>query len=199
MCHYPAPTTQRPITAVDIHQEYLDELRERAKAARVAGRIDILVGDMQALPFSPQCFDLIWAEGAAYIMGFGQALVAWKRFLKAGGYIVVSELVWLRPAPPPEGAAFFGSEYPVMTDVETTAATIRASGYEPRGHFTLPDAAWWEDYSTPLEAKLPSLDEKYASNGNARRILDTAKREIDMRRRFGTWYGYAFFVGRRVE
>jgi SAM-dependent methyltransferase len=62
------------ITAVDIHQKYLDELRERAKAARVAARIDILAGDMQALPFPPQRFDLIWAEGAAYIMGCAQAL-----------------------------------------------------------------------------------------------------------------------------
>lgn len=54
----------------------MNELRERAKAARVAERIAMLAGDMQALPFPPQRFDLIWAEGAAYIMGFAQALVA---------------------------------------------------------------------------------------------------------------------------
>ena len=81
------------LMAVDIHQEYLDELKERAKAARVAERIDILAGDMHALPFPPQSFDLIWSEGAAYIMGFGKALVAGKRFLKTNGYIAVSELV----------------------------------------------------------------------------------------------------------
>jgi ubiquinone/menaquinone biosynthesis C-methylase UbiE len=187
------------ITAVDIHQAYLAELKQRAKAARVADRIDILAGDMQALPFPPQCFDLIWAEGAAYIIGFAQALVAWKRFLKAGGCLAVSELVWLRPDPPPEVAEFFGREYPAMTDIETIVATIRASGYEPLGHFTLPDAAWWEDYYTPLAAKLPSLSDKYAGDEDARPILETAQREIDMRRRFGTWYGYAFFVGRSIE
>ena len=187
------------MTAVDIYQEYLDELKERAKAARVIERIDILAGDMQALPFPPQSFDLIWAEGAAYIMGFEKALVAWKRFLKANGCIAVSELVWLRPGPPTEVAEFFGREYPAMTDIETIVAAIRTSGYEPRGHFTLPDAAWWESYYTPLEAKLPSLYEKYAGDEDARSIIETAKREIDMRRRFGTWYGYEFFVGRRVE
>jgi ubiquinone/menaquinone biosynthesis C-methylase UbiE len=187
------------ITAVDIHQEYLDELKERAKAARVAERIAILAADMHALPFPPQSFDLIWAEGAAYIMGFEKALVAWRQFLKADGCIAVSELVWLRPSPPSEVAAFFGSEYPAMTDVETIVATIRASGYEPLGHFTLPDAAWWEHYYTPLAAKLPSLYEKYAGDEAARSLLETTQSEIAMRRRFGTWYGYEFFVGRRAE
>ncbi len=187
------------ITAVDIHQEYLDELKERAKAAQVAAPIDILAGDMHALPFLPQRFDLIWSEGAAYIMGFAKALVAWKRFLRSGGCLAVSELVWLRPDPPPEVAAFFGREYPAMTDVETIVATIRASGYELLGHFTLPDSAWWESYYTPLEAKLPSLDELYAGDEEARSIIERTRCEIDMRRRFGSWYGYEFFVGRRVE
>jgi hypothetical protein len=84
-----------------------------------------------------------------------------------------------------------------MADIETIVATLRASGYEPLGHFPLPDAAWWEDYYTPLEAKLPSLYDKYADDEDALRLLETAQCEIDMRRRFGTWYGYAFFVARR--
>ena len=187
------------ITAVDICQEYLDELKERAKAAKVAEHIEILAGDMNALPFPPQSFDLIWSEGAAYIMGFEKALVAWKRFLKSGGCIAVSELVWLRPDPPTEVAEFFGREYPAMTDVETLVVTIRASGYEPLGHFTLPDSAWWESYYTPLEAKLPSLYERYAGDEDALSIIKITRREIEMRRRFDNWYGYEFFVGRRIE
>jgi hypothetical protein len=50
-----------------------------------------------------------------------------------------------------------------------------------------------------IEAKLPSLYEKYAGDENALSMIEIAKREIDMRRRFGAWYGYEFFVGRRVE
>lgn len=115
------------ITAVDLHQEYLGELKERAKAAKVIDHIDILVGDMNRLAFSPRSFNLIWSEGAAYIMGFEKALIAWRRFLKSGGCIAVSELVWLRPDPSTEVAAFFGSEYPAMTDISTILATIRAS------------------------------------------------------------------------
>src|SRR5210317_493897 len=100
-------------------------------------------------------------------MGFEKALAEWKRLLKPGGYIAVSELVWLQPDAPTELAAFFGSEYPAMTNVEANLRTIRACGYDLGGHFTLPDAAWWEHYYTPLQAKLPSLRERYAGDREA--------------------------------
>ncbi len=184
------------ITAVDVFQEYLDALQVRAEAAGVAERIETLTADMSALPFGPESFDLIWAEGSAYIMGFETALVAWRRFLRPAGCIAASELVWLRPDPPAEVTEFFASEYPAMADVETNVETVRQCGYEPLGHFTLPDAAWWEHYYTPLAAKLPTLRERYAGDDAALGIIATTEREIDMRRRFGDWYGYAFFVGR---
>ncbi len=190
--------TEGHITALDLHQEYLNELKGRAEAAKVIEHIDILAGDMNELPFLRQSFDLIWSEGAAYIMGFEKALLVWKRFLKPGGCIAVSELVWLQPDPPTEVAEFFGGEYPAMTDVITIVATMQASGYEPLGHFTLPDSAWWESYYTPLEAKLPSLYEKYAGDKEALSVIETTEREIEMRRRFGNFYGYEFFVGRRL-
>ena len=187
------------ITAVDLHTEYLNELQDHAQAARVADRIDRVAADMQAMPFPPQHFDLIWAEGSAYIMGFETALVAWKRWLKSGGCLAVSELVWLRPDPPAEVAKCFGREYPAMTTLETRVMALSASGYEPLGQFTLPDADWWADYYTPLEAKLPLLYDKYAGDEAAHRLIETTRREIDMRRRFGDGYGYAFLVGRSIE
>ena len=110
------------ITAVDINEEYLGELRRRAHAAGVDDRIEILVGDMRALPVAPASFDVIWSEGAAYIMGFERALAAWRPLLKPGGRIALTELVWLERDPPAEAAAFFRSEYPAMADVESILA-----------------------------------------------------------------------------
>ena len=186
------------ITAVDLHREYLDELGERATAASVAGRVEGLLADMTALPFPPASFDLVWSEGAAYVMGFGAALAGWRPLLKPGGCIAVSELVWLRPDPPAEAAAFFAEEYPSMTDVDANSATVGTCGYDLLGHVTLPDAAWWEDYYAPLEAKLPTLRDRYAGDAVALGVIEATAREIDIRRRFGDAYGYAFFVARRV-
>ena len=186
------------ITAIDIHQEYLDDLKARAQAANLADRIELLQADMDDLVFPPASFDLIWSEGAAYIMGVANALAAWREFLKPGGFIVVSELVWLRHVPPAEAAAFFADEYPAMTDAEAVSTTVQANSYEPLGHFTLPDGDWWDHYYTPLEAKLPSLREKYAGDDEALSIIETTGREIEVRRRFGDWYGYEFFIGRKT-
>lgn len=187
------------VMAADMNREYLDELRERAQTEGLAERIGILAADMNQLPFPGQSFDLIWAEGAAYNMGFGNALVDWKRFLKSGGYIGVTELVWLRPDPPPAAAEFFDREYPAMSYVENILMSIGSCGYQLSGHFTLPDSAWWEHYYRPLDAKLPELYEKYEGDDAALNVIETARREIEMRRLFHDWYGYEFFVGQKVD
>ena len=115
----------RHITAVDLYLDYLYDLKGHAQPARVADRIDRVAADMQALPFPPQRFDLIRTEGAAYIMGFEKALGVWRRLLKSGGCLAVSELVWLQPDPPTEVAEFFACEYPAMTDIEPRVAPKR--------------------------------------------------------------------------
>lgn len=185
------------IVAVDIHQEYLELLRQAAAAAGMIDRIHTLRGDMTALPVPAESADLIWSEGAAYVMGVATALAAWNPLLKPGGCIAYTELVWLRPDPPAEAASFFADEYPAMGDIAGNLTMLRTAGYEPLGHFTLPDAAWWDHYYTPLESKLPALSALYAHDDAALGVVDMTRREIEMRRRFPNCYGYEFFVGRK--
>ena len=185
------------IAAIDVFPEYLNALKARAAEAAPASRIDVIAADMNALPFPDSSVDLIWSEGAAYIMGVETAMTQWRPFLKSGGVLAITELVWLRPNPPEEAAAFFGAEYPAMTDIETIERRLAAAGYEPLAHFTLPDAAWWDHYYTPLEAKLPALRTKFAGDDEALGIVEATQREIDIRPRHGDSYGYAFFIGRK--
>jgi len=191
-----ARTVGGEVTAVDVVEEYLDALRERAVRAGLRDRIRIERADMARLPYAEDSIDLLWSEGAAYIMGFERALSAWRRLLRPGGYLAVTELTWLVADPPREVADFFAAEYPAMTDVASNRASIREAGYEPIGHFTLPDAAWWDDYYTPLEAKLPTLRARYAGDDAALAVVAGSEREIEMRRRFRDAYGYVFFVAR---
>ena len=189
------------IKAVDVVDEYLNILRERAEESNFSDRIEILKCDMNDLQFRPESFDIIWAEGSAYIMGVEKALANWKRFLKPGGYISFSELVWLKPDPPDQVTRFFQKEYPPMTNVETNLSKLRASKYETIANFTLPDSAWWDDYYNPLEAKLPTLKETFKDNRIARialNIIDSTALEIEMRRKNEEWYGYEFFIGQKV-
>jgi SAM-dependent methyltransferase len=187
------------IYAGDLVQAYLDQLAASAEAAGLRDRIGQLQLDMADLPFGRDTFDLIWSEGAAYILGIEEAFTQWKDPLRPRGYLAVTQLVWLTDDRPAEAVEFWADEYPDMTDVPATLAVIENAGYEVVGHFTLPDAAWWEHYYTPLEAKLPALREKYAGNEEALAIIASSAAEIDVRRRFGQTYGYEFFVARSSD
>ena len=189
-----ARATGGTVTAADTSNEYLAQLAARAEAQGMADCIVPLAADMNALPVAPASFDLVWSEGAAYIMGFANALAAWRTFLKPQGALAVSELVWLRPDPPAEAAGFFAESYPGMTDIARVDGMLRAAGYAPVAHFVLPDSDWWDHYYTPLVAKLPALAEKYRDDAEAAAVVRATAQEIDIRRRFGDSYGYVFFV-----
>ncbi len=194
-----ARVTSGRITAVDLYEEYLDQLREDAARAGLTEQIAIVQADMARLPFAESNFDLIWAEGSAYIMGFAEALRAWRPLLRPGGYLAATELVWLQEDPPRAVAAFFQNEYPAMAYVDRVATLFGATGYELIDRFNLPDSSWWDDYYGPLEAKLPDLEAAYAGDPEALEVVDGTRREIKMRREYPEVYGYAFFVARKAN
>ena len=187
------------IIAVDTCDEYLEELRQRARQANVADRVEVVHADMAELGLPANSLDLIWCEGAAYIIGIPAALESWRPLLRDKGYLAFSELVWLEENPPAAVAEFWRNEYPAMTSVDAVKEEIRAMGYELVGDFSLPDSAWWDDYYAPLEAKLPALRRKYRGDAEALSVIASTVAEIDMRRRFCRSYGYQFFVVRKVR
>jgi SAM-dependent methyltransferase len=154
---------------------------------------------MFALGFEPGSFDVIWSEGAIYIIGFEKGLREWKPFLKNGGYLAVTELSWLKPDPPAEVKTFWQENYPHIQTREENLALLQKAGYRAVGHFTLPESAWWQDYYNPSEKRIAMLTEKYRDNDEALAFLDISQREIDLYRRYSEWYGYVFYVMQKVD
>jgi len=181
------------IVAVDAHGDFLAALRVRASVAGVTARIETRLADMAALPFDDGSFDLLWCEGAAYIIGLPAALSSWKRLLKAGGRLALTEPVWLVPDVPREVADNW-LEYPAMKDVASCRDIIRSAGWTLIGDFTLPEAAWWDDYYGPLEARVARLGPDLEKEPAARLVVDAARGEIDIYRHHSHCYGYQFFV-----
>lgn len=145
-----------PITALDNHQGALDRLMERAKELGYAEQVVPAIGDMSELPFTKQSFDLIWAEGCAYIMGVEKALKYWREFLTPQGLLVVSDIVWSSDTPSEEAAQFWASGYPDMQTVTERIKQIEASGYRVIKHFALSDQAW-QNYYQPLQQRANEL------------------------------------------
>ncbi len=191
-----ARLTPASIDAVDFHRPFIEELDRRAARQGVAGRIRSHVGDMNRLDFPPHHFDLLWSEGAIFIVGFDAGLDAWRGLLRPGGHLAVSELCWFRPGAPRECVDFLESEYPAVRDIAANRAAAGRFGYEPVGDFALPSSAWWGDYYEPLERNLTAFRARHTGDEVADVIAGQAEREIETFRRYSDWYGYAFFVMR---
>jgi len=183
------------IVAVDNHQPFLDQLAERTAQRGLSDRVTLVNGDMFNLDFEEGAFDLIWAEGSIFIIGFENGLRKWKPLLKQDGYLAATEAAWLRPDPPEELQGFWREEYPAIQDIEANLRVItERAGYRHIAHFTLPKSAWWTDYYEPIERKLPILWEKYKDDDEALPVLEMHQREIDLYRKYSDYYGYVFFL-----
>lgn len=187
------------VTALDTYRPYLDEVERRAKEADLGSRIATTLGSMDALPFPKESFDLIWAEGAIYIMGFQNGLMEWRPFLKREGYVAVTHISWLETHIPEEVRAFWTQEYPAITSIENNLHIIEESGYTYIDHFTLPESSWWDEYYTPLEARLQMLREKYADNKAYLAAIESEQREIDVYKKYSEYYGYVFYSMQKSE
>ena len=103
------------VTSVDLHQPFLDDLAVAASAAGVADRIECVRASMADLPFDDAAFDLIWSEGSIYLIGAEAGLRAWRRLLRPGGLVVITEATWFTDSPSPAATAFW-ADYPAMTN-----------------------------------------------------------------------------------
>jgi len=182
------------ITGVDNHPPFVAEANRRAEAAGLAHRVTAIEGDMTALAFPASSFDLIWCEGAAYIMGVEAALKAWRPLLTSGGRLALTEAVWLRPDPPERVRRCWAEDYTAMTDVEGCRAWVARAGYRLLGDFVLPEAAWWDDYYGPMQARLKDLAPKYAGDAVGQEVIDLCVEEVEVYRDFSDYYGYVFLV-----
>ena len=194
-----ARRTGGDITAVDNHQPYLDELQRRADEESLASRITPTRCSMDDLLFEESYFDLIWAEGSLYIMGFGEGLTYWRRFLKPDGALAVTELCWLVESPPEEVRSFFRKAYPAMRTVAENTDIITKTGYSVIATFTLSESAWWDGYYTPMEGRISELRSRYANEPAAIETLTEEQLEIELFRRHSDAYGYVFFIMRKKE
>ena len=194
-----AKNTTGEFTALDNHRPFLEELRRRAEAEGVSVKIRILCKNMCDIGEENGVFDLIWSEGALslYNMSFSQGLAACHARLVRGGRMAVSDLVWFKPDPPQECRDYFNRIYPDITGVEENLAAMERCGFRVLGHFNLPESSWWETYYHPLERRLAALQDKCGRDPEKLELIGSIEHEIEIYRKYSSWYGYAFFLLQR--
>jgi len=186
------------ITAVDLLQDFLDVLNERAESAGVADRISTLACSMDNLPFSNDEFDLIWTEGAIYNIGFRKGVTEWRRFLKAGGLLVASEITWLTSSRPSELQKHWDSEYPEINVASAKIRALEENGYSPIAYFVLPEHCWLDEYYRPMQARFEDFLSRNGNSEPAREIVAAEQREIDLYETHKANISYGVYVARRT-
>jgi ubiquinone/menaquinone biosynthesis C-methylase UbiE len=186
------------ITAVDFLQDFLDILQARAKEAGVADRISTLACSMDDLPFAEEEFDVIWAEGAIYNIGFEKGVADWRRFLKAGGLLVASEITWTTDSRPSELQEHWDKEYPEITVASAKIRVLEKHGYSPIGYFVLPERCWLDQYYRPMQARFEDFMNRNGNSEEARAVVTAEQKEIDLYEKYKSHYSYGVYIARKL-
>jgi trans-aconitate methyltransferase len=184
-----------PIKAVDSHQPFLNRLKQRAKEKGLAHLMQTHCMDMKDIPSIFPMIDLLWAEGAAYNIGFANALHTWAPSIEPNGFAVVTELCWLREKIPDPVKEFFKLEYPEMQSVPQNIAIAEEAGYKIFNIHTLPQEAWVDGYYDVLEPRAKSLVNH--SDVAVREFAVATLKEIETFKISEDSYGYIFYLLQR--
>ena len=193
-----AKMTDGTIYAIDIFEQYLDQLRESIKKEKLDDRIKPLNQSMNNIEFPENYFDIIWAEGSIFVIGFEKGLKEWKKYIKPNRYLAIHDMTWLKDNPPDEIKKYFQRVYPGLLTIEKSLNIIKNSDYKPLGYFPLPEDAWWDLYYNPLEKRLKKLEIKYKNNQKALDLIKAEYEEIDLFRKYNQWYGSVFYIMQKM-
>ena len=186
------------ITAVDFLPDFLEVLQERSHIEVVAYKITTLNCSMYSLPFSDEEFDVIWSEGAVYNMGFQTGISAWKKFLKPGGKLIVSEITWLTALRPHEIQSYWEKEYPEINTASSKIGILEHHGYSLEAYFVLPIYCWLENYYEPMQRRFDEFLERHGRSDQAMAIVEAEKNEIALYKRYSAHYSYGVYVAKKL-
>ncbi|MCP4614462.1 MAG: class I SAM-dependent methyltransferase, partial [Planctomycetes bacterium] len=132
------------ITGIDLFPVFIDIFNANCRKLNLQDRVNGVVCSMENLPFQNEELDLMWSEGAIYNIGFERGLNEWRKFLKTGGYVAVSEASWFTEERPAEIDEFWMDAYPEIDTIPNKVAQMQKAGYIPIATFILPENCWTE-------------------------------------------------------
>lgn len=186
------------IIGLDLFPDFINILNDNAKKKNLEKRLKGIMGSMDNLPFQKEELDLIWSEGAIDNIGFEKGLLHWNGFLKKNGYVAVSCPSWFTNEHPAEIESFWADAGSGLDTIEHNIGVMQTAGYQFVASFVLPENCWTDHYFVPREAVLKELSKKYAGNQAAETFIADNRHEVDLYARYHQYYGYAFYIGKKI-
>jgi len=181
---------QSTVRAVDSSAVFIEELKARAKRLDIEHLIIPIQGDMAKLDWSAGSVDLLWSEGAAYNLGFEEALNIWRSFLANSGIAVISEMSWFTDHAPEPAIVYWQNAYPMMGTEAENIDRANRSGFRVLSTHRLPSQSWWLYYYEALYRRMYEID---ITPMNQLVIRETEE-EMKLFETFSDFYGYTFYI-----
>jgi SAM-dependent methyltransferase len=153
---------------------------------------------MDNLPFQEEELDMFWSEGAIYNIGFERGLNEWRKFLKPGGYVAVTEASWFTDERPEEINQFWEDAYPEIDTIPNKVAQMQKAGYIPVATFILPENCWTEHFYALQVSAQETFLKKHAGNQAAEDLVANERHEAQLYAKYKAYYGYVFYIGKKI-
>lgn len=186
------------ITGIDLFPAFIDLFNLNAGKLNLQDRLKGITGSMDNLPFQNEELDLIWSEGAIYNIGFERGINEWRKFLKPGGYIAVSEASWFTGERPDEINKFWNDAYPEIDTIPNKVAQMQQAGYVPVATFIFPETCWTENFYAPQVRAQEVFLKKHAGNKTAEEFIANQRHEAQLYYKYKAYYGYVFYIGLKI-
>lgn len=193
-----AKKTKSKITAIDFVPEFLNRVNESAVATNVSSQIKTVQADMAELPFEKEQFDVIWAEGAIYNIGFENGIEKWSNFLKPKGTIVLTEITWLQKDLPKELKEHWHTEYSEIDFASNKLRQLELNNYMPIAYFPLTEEAWIDGYYGPLEAGFKSFLKRNNNTKATQSIIEAERQEIALYKKYKDYFSYGCYIAKKL-
>ncbi len=161
------------IIALDSDRSVLEVLENKINGTNLAERIQIVQHNIELMSFPDESFDLIWAEGSIYTVGFRTGIEKWGTFLKQRGYMAVHD---------------------DSKDSDEKLAEIKSNGYDLVSYFHVSGEEWWLNFYLPLEKVVEQLKNQFINVDEIMSVLEIEQKEIDVIRRDPESFGSVFFI-----
>ena len=143
------------ITAIDIDVPALALLQRKIKEQGLSHRFSIMKVSMLNLHGLGKTYDIIWADGSIYAIGFENGIRDWKQLLTKDGFLVVHD---------------------ENDRVDAKLQIIKKHGYKILGQIEVPHEEWEERYYKPLLSILANKKLPDSEFRKLRKEIDTFKR-----------------------